>query len=322
MYFPYLYGKQKELIAIRSLSPVLAADARVQPVVEPVRSESGTLRRTLEECETSELTTWVVTNPFRADFGSFRPSDSLKWGMEVLNKVKSRSYARPTLMLSDNLKPTAVREFNAAFAGEEVGLVVLPTTWYAAKVLDELKSVEVARVFFKGPHPSTESVSLMGKHRSVWVEDRFPLRPRNADYEGRHFFTDRHATYASSGWGGFSDYALMAPEPSEGGGPPGAVAFHLSYYDKSSPHKHVHVEHFVSDRTDRDDADTGGKFLEALSKFQRAARRSGTSFGLTAAASDYLSRAFNSDPPTLGTNKQLGVMHHLELMSGLMAGRF
>lgn len=322
MYFPYLYGKQKELIAIRLLSKVLATDACLQPVIEPVRQAGSTLHLTLKNCEQSKLTTWVVCNPHRADFRAYQSDKNFAWGRAALENVESRTYSRPTLMLTDDLKRATVRAFNQAFAGESVGLIILPSSVNAEEILEELKSVKVERVFFKGPHPSAELVSVVGKGRSVWVEDRFPLRARNADYAGRHFFTDRHATFASSGWGGFSDYALMAPEPSDGGGPPGAVAFHLSYFENSHPQKHVYVEHFVSDRADQKDSDTGGKFLEALGKFRRAARRASSSFGLTEAAKDYLERAQKSDPPNLGTNKQLCIMHHLELMSGLMADRF
>ncbi|MBD2222871.1 sce7725 family protein [Calothrix sp. FACHB-1219] len=322
MYFPYLYGKQKELIAVRLLSNRLAIEASVQPVLEPVRTDAATLKITLKLCEKSKLNTWLVLNPQLSRFRGHEPDAALAWDVETMGALATREYIRPTLMLSERLQLSTVKAFNDRFKGESVGLVVIPESKDIEKSLSALKSVKLDRVFFKGPHPSMANVALAGKHRSVWVEDRFPYRSRNADYEGSHFFTDRHATFFTSGWGGFSDYALMAPVPRDGGGPPGAVAFHLSYFDKSNPQKHVHVEHFVSDRQEQSDNDTDGKFLEALGKFQRASKRTGSSFGLTGAASEYLARHKSSTPPDLATNKQLGVMHHLDLMSGLLAGRF
>lgn len=180
----------------------------------------------------------------------------------------------------------------------------------------------IQRVFFKTPSPTQANVSLFGKAKCVWVEDRFPHRPRNADYAGRHPFTDKHLTWQSTGWAGFSDYTVLAPLPSDGGGPPGAVAFHMTYIHLAKPQREIWVEHFVSDETDAAVKDNDGKFNEALAKFKKATKRPDSSFGLTDAASAYLDAINTGHPPSLGTNKQWEVEHHLELMSGVMTGRF
>ncbi|MEF8689366.1 UNVERIFIED_CONTAM: hypothetical protein NO986_18025, partial [Comamonas sp. A-3] len=80
--------------------------------------------------------------------------------------------------------------------------------------------------------------------------------------------------------------------------------------------------HFVSDETDQKVNDNDGKFIEALEKYEIAVKRPDSGFGLTGAAKDYLSRAKSGNPPSLGTNKQLEIMHHLELVSGLLVGKF
>ena len=322
MYFPYLYGKQKELIAIRQLAEQLATDGVVQAVLEPVREDIPTLRITLDQCERQKLTNWVVVNPDLLEFRDFSPKESWEWGRDMLDALKTRKYTRPALSLSGNTTDKVIEAFNREDAGEEVGLVVHPSLSNLDAVLSKLNQVKVQRVFFKGPGPSNADLKVAGMNKCVWVEDRFPHRARNADYEGRHFFSDRHVTYKSMELAGFSDYTILPPLPSDGGGPPGAVAFHMSYINLRRPDKELWVEHFVSDEKDQKVKDNDGKFLEALAKYQQAVIRPDSDFGLTEAAKEYLDRAEDENPPALGTNKQLEIMHHLELVSGLLVGRF
>ncbi|GKT21077.1 sce7725 family protein [Acidovorax sp. SUPP3334] len=322
MYFPYFYAKQKELLAVRQLSGTLVGDDAVQAVFEPVKQDSSTLRITLDVCEGEGLINWIVVNPELLEFRSLTSQQSWEWGQRALGKLKTRSSTRATLMLSTSTSQEIIGAFNDEYRGESVGLVVQPSLANLDAVIKQLSKVNVQRVFFKGPGPSTANMNLVGLNKCVWVEDRFPHQSRNADYVGRHFFTDRHLTYKSMGLAGFSDYTILPPTPSDGGGPPGAVAFHMSYINLEKPSKELWVEHFVSDETDQKVKNNNGKFLEALRKYERAVKRQGSSFGLTEAAKDYLSRAQNGNSPSLGTNKQLEVMHHLELVSGVLVGRF
>lgn len=322
MYYPYLYGKQKELIAIRQLSKLLSKEQQVQPVVEPVKEADSTLFLTLQECERQECVAWVIVNPRLLDFDGKTIKGRLQWGLDLFAKLDDRQFTRPVLLVEDSLTSGTVKEFAKRFAGETVGLAVLPSSIKLEKVLDLLDDVSLGRIFFKGPSPSTSTLKLLGSSRCVLVEDRFPHQSRNADYSGRHFFTDSHLTYASKGLAGFSDYTILPPSPTDGGGPPGAVAIHLCYIPLNKPVKELWVEHFVSDRTEQAERDDDGKFMEALRKFSKAAKRPESSFGLTDAAKKYLHCYTHNDPPSLGTNKQLEVMHHLELVSGVLSGRF
>lgn len=301
---------------------MLADEGQVQPIIEPVKNKFGSLVKTLDASEKKKLTNWVVVNPALLDFRKASESDRLAWGLAAFGEMKARKTTRPTLLVSDALTPTVVKRFVQAFKGEEIGLAITPTSLDLAKVVGALAGVTIQRVFFKTPSPTQTNVTLFEKPKCVWVEDRFPHRPRNADYAGRHPFTDKHLTWKASGWAGFSDYTILPPQPSDGGGPPGAVAFHMTHIHLAKPQGEIWVEHFVSDETNQAVQDNDGKFMEALAKFKKATKRADSSFGVTEAASDYLNRANTNDPPALGTNKQLEVEHHLELMSGVLAGRF
>ena len=64
LYFPYLRGKQFELLALKELSPLLGAQQKVLPVIEPVRKPGGSgLDRCLSAVAASGLEFILIMNP-------------------------------------------------------------------------------------------------------------------------------------------------------------------------------------------------------------------------------------------------------------------
>jgi hypothetical protein len=317
MYFPYLFGKQRELIAIRELIERIADDDAVRPVVEPVRTDARSLKRTIELCDQHQQPLYVVVNPCESDFRRMDFDQSFAWGRQVFQYEESE-WIRPVLLISARTTAANVRAFVNAYRDHEVGIAFRSNTLPFADARALLAVARSSRCFFLGPEPSAATVALFGKERCIWVEDRFPFRERNADYDGRTFFSDRALNWESTGYAGFSDYTVLPPMVRDGGGPPGAVAFHLTHIDLNGGAHDVYVEHFVSDRQDQRERDTDGKFLEALAKYVQALRRRTTSFGLTTAAEEFRERFSRGEPPSLASSKSLQIQHHVELVHGLL----
>ncbi len=71
MYFPYLRGKQFELIALRELSVFMSSKRdKLSPVIEPVKN-SSTLKSTLKELAEKNINFNFIINP---RVGSFKNS--------------------------------------------------------------------------------------------------------------------------------------------------------------------------------------------------------------------------------------------------------
>ena len=71
MYFPYLRGKQFELIALRELSVFMSSKRdKLSPVIEPVK-DSSTLKSTLKELADKSINFNFIINP---RVGSFQNS--------------------------------------------------------------------------------------------------------------------------------------------------------------------------------------------------------------------------------------------------------
>lgn len=322
MYYPYLYGKQKEALAVRELANLLATEQQVSPVFEPVGPNDRSLPITLEHCEGAGLSVGVVINPHELGFSKESRENCIAWGEGLLRSLNSRKYTYPIIQISGSTNIPEIKKLSKIFAIEDYGLALKDPSLDIDDVVSALGKRLPKIAFFRGAEPGKSIISAFGKNRSVWVEARFPHKPRNMDYSGRSMFTDRHLTYSHDGWLGFSDYTVLPPFVRKGGGPAGAVAFHLTGRQKGKPSKEIWVNHFVSKRNDVADTDVNGKFMEALDEFYLSAKANPEYYGLTVAASSYMTCKVAGDPPDLGTNKKMEVLHHLELMSGVMSGRF
>ena len=109
MYFPYLHGMQKEMLALRQSIPLLATDACVQPVIEPVRHRLASLIHTLQACENEGLPVWIVVNPMLQEFAGVAPAPALSWGRHLMSAIQPRKLLYPTLLLHAGMTVEVVR---------------------------------------------------------------------------------------------------------------------------------------------------------------------------------------------------------------------
>ena len=86
MYFPYLRGRQFELIALRELLEGKRISEKVIPIIEPVKP-SSTLLKTLETFVKNDREIAVVFNPTVGDFAK-----KLKEMREEDSKVANELY--------------------------------------------------------------------------------------------------------------------------------------------------------------------------------------------------------------------------------------
>ena len=78
MYFPYLRGKQYELLALKDFSQMSPNNAKIIPVIEPVKSQVNGLNSALEALRDNAMRFAVILNPKDGDFKKDRDNDYLK----------------------------------------------------------------------------------------------------------------------------------------------------------------------------------------------------------------------------------------------------
>lgn len=300
MYFPYLRGRQFELIALRELVEKDILSNNIIPIIEPVKL-SSTLIKTIEAYGKSSTPLAYIVNPMVGSFDSevkeekneklkMKLEKSLKENNDILFMNLLRANEKPVTFIAEHannmgticIDKDAVSVYESYFAETDVKYNLIP---YESGLRRKIR-----------------------KNR-VLLADKFNKQDRNNDYidVDDEPFSEDHLYYLEEGYVGFSDYSVVGCEYSDTGFAPYAVAIHIVYFDTDNS---LRVKHFVSDSND-DTNDTPGKFKEALSKLVEWNKEKQLD---TDAIKEFEDLYRREAYPGLGTVKKLTIMHHLEMI--------
>ncbi|MDY7224633.1 sce7725 family protein [Halalkalibacterium halodurans] len=303
MYFPYLRGRQFELIAIRELVENELIGSKVIPIIEPIKPTS-TLMKTINLIIEREQKIAVIHNPQVSTYLkalSNLSSSTLKDGL--MNVYESENVIFSHIL---NKKSTAELAAIEEEHSKEDMLLILNDTEYINYYLnifdDETPKFTLV--------PDESSYRRKIKNNRVLFMDRFTKQQRNADYYNLEdeSYSEDHLYYNEDGYIGFSDYSIVGADFSESGFAPYAVVIHIVYFDND---RNLRIKHFVSESND-DINDPAGKFYEALEKLMEwQSEVKLDTFGMKEFAKHYT----NGTYPGLGTVKKLSIMHHIELVN-------
>ena len=302
MYFPYLRGRQYELIALRELLANNKLGNNVIPIIEPVKL-SPTLVSTLEAFETKKQPCALIMNPAVGSFNeeySKNEKNRANRLDEVIEQSEHLYYA--SLMSRGYQKDDNFKQ------NDDMSRQII-----ICKVPDDLNGYE--------GNYSTELIAynLIGEDSKlnrevsgskVKISDRFKKAPRNVDYAKKtdEFFSKDHKYFLKEGYKGFSDYSIVGESYSDSGFAPTAIAIHIVYFNEKQD---LRIHHFVSD-TNENLRNQAGKFEEALEKLLNAIEEGKIS--QTMAIKEFQRLSDTKTYPGLGTIKKLIMMHHIELV--------
>lgn len=314
MYFPFLYGKQSELLALRHILEQHQHVDSLVPVIEPVNSKASSLLACLNTFNTSGQPIAVIVNPDKHQLKD--ASDISAWREEILPKIDDLPSVLPTYKCTPVTTEANVDAFLNRFSGRQVALA------YTSPALDDSEIRELGNnpdVQFHIVLNQKMPVALQGllpRDKLVDIRDAFNKRSRNADYSGREFFTDRHVTFSGE-YVGFGDYTCIGAEFSASGGQPAAVAIHCVH---KGPSNQVWIEHFVSDDKEIGKGNVAAKFFQAATKLANAVKERPHEFGTNAALGKYIDFVGPAPHfPGLPTNKMLQIQHHICFMLNALA---
>ncbi len=313
MYFPYLRGKQYELLALRDFSSGNQNKDKVVPIVEPVKKEFGGLNTAITTMLGSGLKFAMILNPNDGDFRHPNVNNDILGSLTSLvgangGWIPAYIYKRNGKILLNHIEQNNLHQV----------MVILPN---GVDVNDEdlmefLRDESVAYIVNgNNGNRSTRARLLRLNKQLISLEDRFNNKVRNADYADSddEFFSDDFAYYNADGLFGFSDYTVLPKDFIEGGMMPYAIAIHLTYQKADDQ---IFVHHFVSD-SNFDQSNVRGKFHEAAVKI---APFYSTNIIHTLAVDELIEKANQEDGyPGLGYIKKLSILNHLELINGILS---
>lgn len=307
MYFPYLRGRQFELLALRELVENDVLNNKIIPIIEPVKL-SSTLIKTIDMYGDNNKLLAVITNPKVGSFSEeLKEEKNNKLRGDLFTALEKNDYILYMYILNPNLNPS---EFITNHSNN------------MGTICDNKDAIDVYKQYFENKDvkynliPDESGFRNKIRKNRVLLADRFNKQNRNNDYidiEDEPFSED-HLYYADDGYLGFSDYSIIGKEYNETGFAPYAVAIHIVYLADDNS---LRVKHFVSDTND-DISNPAGKFKEALTKLVEWNQKN----QLDTVAMKEFERLHNQQIyPGLGIVKKLSIMHHLELMGKYLDGK-
>lgn len=315
MYFPYVFGRQSELLALRSASNKYLSSGQVVPVIEPVVIKPNAIVKCLEGLGKNAQQAVVITNPYQ---GEFKGRPEAPWQKEIDGILAKQVSVVPGFQCRPGVSLATIQAFLKKYSERNVALLYLNAGLSDVEMQSLVASQNVCyHISLQGKMTASHR-KMLPKPKAVDIVDHFNKQSRNADYAGFEHFTDTHKNFGVTGTG-FGDYTVIGSEIQLGGGPPGAVAIHASYRDATSGD--IWVEHFVSDETDVMAGSPASKYLEAVSKLAGVGSSRKHEFGVNDALDAYFSDDLTGHYPGLGKNKERQIHHHIAVMHDVLAGK-
>jgi hypothetical protein len=312
MYFPYLRGKQFELLALKELSPFLGPRQNVRPIIEPVRTPEGGLTRCLASLTDNNLNYALVVNP---SAGELR-ADVMPAAIERYVRTVGLPGEPALAVLVD--ESTDVDVTLSAYSdcyGDTFPLMLVHNGLTADLEALRTGTDNLNRVLDIVDFGVRKAYFRAFRNDQILLRDGFERAERNSDYlaRGETDFSDDHLFYADEGWAGFGDYLTVGAGYVEGGFTPRAVAIHWTYEPVEGGM--IKIRHFTSENNG-DIANVGGKFLEAAEKLVAFLDQQ----NIHTIASEVMRQHYaDSTYPGLGIVKKLSIQNHLELVSTILA---
>lgn len=314
MYFPYLCGRQAELLALRDFSQHHPFDNTVLPIIEPVKADQGNLLRALAELSKGGFVPLVILNPSRLDFKHGVDSN---WVNQLLTSSQGNSSFIPAIYCNNQVDFNDVISFLRFFGEKKVAVVYGSSRLSAAEILAIDQSPHVIWEVVMPNSLGPQERAAVSSTKAVDIANCFNVQARNADYNGMEFFSNQHLTFRQYSVG-YGDYTALATTVSETGGPASAVAIHPTY--KNSDTGEVWVEHFVSSNTQQGSSTTARKFLDAAGQLCAQVAARPNEFGNNAALTTYADQVASQHFPGLTENKRQQILHHLCLNRQILLG--
>lgn len=316
MYYPFLRGKQYELILLRDNVAFLKKN-NVHPIIEPVKSNTTALKKALLALGKEGVEHTLIVNPQVGDYSSdYLHKNDFLYDILQENTTLSIGYLLHA--------KTELKEVESFLANRNLSSISLIHYGFS-NAKDLIKTIggngKIKRHIFIDNLTSRKLYQLQFKHDNVLrilIRDGFRLQKKNADYPPSEHFSDLHITYSDEGMDGFGDFLIVGDEFRESGGPAYAVAIHLTYLDAEKDDD-MFIHHFISDQTSSP-TNPGGKFIEALEKMVKECKKADTKIFRSKAVQEYFQLYEKKHYPGLGYVKKLSMQHHLELIADYLEG--
>lgn len=315
MYFPYLRGRQNELLCLRELLDAGKLSSKVIPIIEPVKF-SSTFFSSLAKFIKMNRKVIVIRNPKVGSFG--KELNDMRKNIEEESDENKKQKLQKALdgyinvwndpgiqkaYLVDGKVISDIIE-NKFDAKDAVMINIEKGNYHYYEEYGE----EITGKYTVVPKGG-DFEDIINDYIIV-LEDGYRKAKRNIDYikNPDELFSRNHIVYKKRGFVGFSDFSMVGNEFEESGFAPLALAIHVMYFGNG---KELRLHHFVSE-SNESISDPARKFEEAMNSLINWENFDviPKTIGLNSLIECYKGGKF----PGLGVIKKYSLMHHIEIM--------
>ena len=314
MYFPYLRGRQFELIALREYAEQFGSNNHIIPIIEPVKETFNSLKLALTKILDSDITPALILNPKVGEIKSLSNLEKEKMILtELKNVLVDDKRWIPAFIVTTGYKELEKHVSNHNY--HSVMIICSESTNTSDQNFQSLILCDQVKYIVSKENRTLKRFLHKTEKNLIRIDDSFNAQKQNKDYLNisEEKFTEEHLFYTEDGYYGFSDYTVLENEFKEGGALPYAVAIHLTYQKDDDI---IWVRHFVSE-TNLGRENIQGKFAEAAKKAVRFL----DSENIHTNASEELRCYYNNGKgtyPGLGMVKKISIKNHLELVNSIL----
>ncbi|WP_231896624.1 sce7725 family protein [Vibrio mediterranei] len=298
-------GKKHELSALRKISSILDPQ-KVRPIIEPVKSNTTSLIRTITLLNSHQHRPLVIINPIEGELAQ----------SNLLSLLQNPDISfLPCVAFTHNNVTTATQIANQ-FIQDHVEF----STYFRHEPtanLGHITSQALINSVFSTSNSTHTFLSTLPN--LVKIQDCFTASARNADYSILPYnFSDAHLTYQNLPNAiGFGDFQIVGEPFSSSGGPARAVAIHITYIN-SQANDLMYIKHSVSTIDSNTTTNTGAKCIEALQSLVSFANQTPDINQQTIGFTELLDYHTRRHFPNLGPIKECSMMHHIETLNSYL----
>lgn len=311
MYYPYLRGKQFELLALRELAQH-KSDWHLDhicPIIEPVKKDLSSNSAAINALINAKIPFSLVLNPYRGDF-SLNDNSFANSAPDLINHGEFQPKWSPAFLIDSNTEMICQTiqekklENITLIAQDEFDDALLANLIQTGKI-NKIIAVQAA---IRKIRKISRNIDI------IRLDDKFPPVKRNSDYRGKEdqVFSEEFAFFDVDGFSGFSDYTLITKDFADGGALPLVVAIHLTY---SKTREEIRVRHFLSDSNSNGRENIQKKFAEAVEKVDFFFKNNAD---ITDPVRTLIQFKEEGHYPGLGCLKKLSIEHHILLVNSLL----
>ena len=309
MYYPYLRGRQFELITLREFADAYS-NYKIVPIIEPVKLAFNSMILAINTMKKKGLKFALILNP---QVGDIKDNTTLI-EQSLANELTEDNVWYPAFIVNNNNQGSVYAHINEK-QYKNVFLMCIDNLDSSAHSLLQLFEMQnVTNIILNANNTRLKRIANKNHKSVIRLDDNFIPQNRNRDYENisEEIFSEENKYFEEDGFVGISDYTTLPSDFIDGGMLPFAIAIHWTYEKDGDI---IWVKHFVSDNNDGRE-NIQGKFLEAGIKavnFLNSAQIPSNN-----AIEELKSYVRNSQYPGLGVIKKLSMKNHIELLNQIL----